>query len=172
MSQPTLLTKLGDSRTLPLILLSDYLGAPVELKTAKHFNDEDYTFYEKLPMLQIGEHQYIQTPASMLRYACRVNSSKLYDESSHSVNEAETLLNYVFQELTYPLNTLNKKSWKNKEDKKKLKELKGNLSNSIKNIAKLVGGLKGELNVADFAVFGVLGCVNDKDLKKLAKSQK
>ena len=41
--------------------------------------------------------------------------------------------------------------------------------NELKTLGKLMGTVTGSLNASDFVVFGVLGSVTDKELKKLVK---
>ena len=44
--------------------------------------------------------------------------------------------------------------------------------NALKTVGKFLQKFKGEVCVADFALFGLLGSFVDKELKKMAKGQK
>ena len=97
MTQTTLLTKTGDCRTLPVVLISDYLKTPLTLEVSESFEDEENTFYEKLPMLKVSEHCYVETPAAMLRHVLRNSEGQtLLNESDFSANKTETVMSFVF----------------------------------------------------------------------------
>ncbi len=169
----TLLTKVGDSRTLPLVLLTDYLKYPLDLEIASDFEDDETTFYDKLPQLKVAENTYVETPATMLRHVLRnSNGQTLYNEDKPTVALVDNVIMHVYQNFAVTLNKYNKLSYKNKQDKKKSNTLKTNLKNEFQTINKLISSLPEGTTAADFVVFGVLGSVQSTDLKKALNNNK
>ena len=112
----------------------------------------------------------METPATMIRHVVRNSEGQtLYNENDACVAKVDNVMMFVYQRLAMVLNKFNKLQHKNKKDKSKQSKLSGALKNEFKNLGKLVGTLPQGTTVADFVVFGVLGSVTDKDLKKALK---
>lgn len=81
MTEIVLKTTVGDHKSLPIILLAQYLKQNINLDVVKSAKENCGKISCDLPALCIGSENCIETPAAILRYLARENSSSTYPES-------------------------------------------------------------------------------------------
>lgn len=77
---PVLYCNQGSVEALPVILLADYLGTSIEIKSLCQLPN-GCTCQEGQTCLQVSETDCIKTATSQMRYLARLASSELYNES-------------------------------------------------------------------------------------------
>ena len=153
----------GDSQSLAILLLSQYLKAPLNVRYLKPINimEKIYksTLTKTFPMLQIEEGEkstFVERSMTILRHiARRFDSGKLYNEkSAYSASVIDALLDSVYQEILPAAFTLHTAALGIIElDKSELAEIRKDLQALLKGLDRAIANLPKEVTLADFPLF-------------------
>lgn len=158
---PILYSKKGQIEALPVILLCDYLGLSLELKSHCCL-PEKCACTENQTCLQITETDCITNTGAQLRYLARSASSNLYDEKNQWISSVDAILDSFVNTLRDVTVLAQHLQGNCQLDSKCETTLRKNLTNGLKDLDNLLkANEKLPLNVADFTYFSTLGCLID-----------
>ena len=174
MSNLTLHTLEGDTQSLAIILVSDYLKLDLKIKVTSSPCDFQKSNTNTLPMLETQNGELIETASSILRYLVRTSTCQnLYNETSENITFVDQNLDLLNLELFRNLAVLqNKERETEKVDKLELASAKQNTIVTLKNLNSNLENSNLELNLSDFVLFVFLGSLLNNDVKKSLKGLK
>ena len=155
----------GDSQSLAILLLSQYLKAPLNIRYLKPINimEKIYksTLSKTFPMLQIEEGDksaFIERSMTILRHIARkFDSGKLYNEkSAYSASVIDELLDSIYQEVLPAAFTLHTAALGILElEKNQLADIRKELQTVLKGLDRAIANLPKEVTLADFPLFSL-----------------
>jgi glutathione S-transferase len=175
MSNLTLHTKEGETQSLVVLLVSDYLKVDVKIKmSCPDCPKFKQSVTHSLPLLETENGTLIESVSAILRYLARSTSNQtVYNENDNCVGLVDQNLDIVTTELFRSLSVLQRHERKTDDvDKLELASAKANIISSLKNLNTNLADCTLPLNLADFALFGYLGSLLNADVKKSMKGLK
>ncbi len=153
----------GDSQSLSVLLLAQYLQAPLNVRYLKPINimEKIYkgTLTKTFPMLQIEEGDkstFVERSMTILRHIARkFDSGKLYNEkSAYAASVVDELLDSVYQEVLPAAFTLHTAALGIIElEKTQLAEIRKELQTALKGLDGAIARLPNGVTLADFPIF-------------------
>lgn len=115
--KPVLYSTTGQVEALPVVLLADYLGVSLDLKSMCELPSK-CSCSEIETCLQVSENDCIKNTTAQLRYLARSVSSSVYNETDASISEVDARLDTYSKALTSVSQLANHMRGTSKLDKK------------------------------------------------------
>ncbi len=155
----------GDTQSLAIVLLGQYLKANLNIRYLKPINIMEKVYKSTLtktfPVLQIEEGDkstFVERSMAILRHVARTfDSGELYNKKSiHAASQADSLLDFLYQEVLPAALTINAHVLGIIElEGKQLSEIKKDLSDGLKALDRALLSIPKEVNLADFPIFAL-----------------